>query len=76
MGIADNLVGIAFPQVHTGTAPRAMASFRNLTIGVLKTAGATNMAKTTRAIRDGARTSPPEPGHQPQSAPFRDLNTP
>ncbi|MGW2353772.1 IS110 family transposase [Actinacidiphila glaucinigra] len=38
--------------VHTGTAPRAMAAFRNLAIGVLKTLGADNMAKTTRAIRD------------------------
>jgi len=38
--------------VHTGTAPRAMTSFRNLAIGLLKTLGATNIAKTTRAIRD------------------------
>lgn len=38
--------------VHTGTAPRAMATFRNLAIGVLRTLGADNIAKTTRAIRD------------------------
>uniref|UniRef100_A0AAU1I8F2 ISAs1 family transposase n=1 Tax=Streptomyces sp. NBC_00180 TaxID=2903632 RepID=A0AAU1I8F2_9ACTN len=38
--------------VHTGTAPRAMATFRNLAIGVLKVLGADNIAKTTRAIRD------------------------
>lgn len=38
--------------VHAGTAPRAMAAFRNLDIGVLKTLGADNIAKTTRAIRD------------------------
>ncbi len=38
--------------VHTGTAPRAMAAFRNLAIGTLKTLGATNIAKTTRTIRD------------------------
>jgi predicted transposase YbfD/YdcC len=38
--------------VHTGTAPRAMAAFRNLAIGTLKTLGATNIAKTTRAIRE------------------------
>ncbi len=38
--------------VHTGTAPRAMATFRNLAIGVLRTLGAANIAKTTRAIRD------------------------
>lgn len=38
--------------VHAGTAPRAMATFRNLAIGVLKTLGADNIAKTTRAIRD------------------------
>ncbi|MEU1276743.1 ISAs1 family transposase, partial [Streptomyces sp. NPDC005799] len=33
--------------VHTGTAPRAMATLRNLAIGTLKAAGATNIAKTT-----------------------------
>ncbi|MFF1792607.1 ISAs1 family transposase, partial [Kitasatospora sp. NPDC058243] len=38
--------------VHTGTAPRAMATFRNLAIGVLKILGADNIAKTTRAIRN------------------------
>ncbi|MFY1668808.1 ISAs1 family transposase [Plantactinospora sp. WMMB334] len=38
--------------IHTGTAPRAMAALRNLAIGVLKTLGAHNIAKTTRAIRD------------------------
>ena len=38
--------------VHTGTAPRAMATLRNLAIGVLKTLGADNIAKTTRALRD------------------------
>jgi predicted transposase YbfD/YdcC len=38
--------------VHTGTAPRAMATFRNLAIGPLKSLGASNIAKTTRAIRD------------------------
>jgi predicted transposase YbfD/YdcC len=35
--------------VHTGTAPRAMAAFRNLAIGTLKILGVTNIAKTTRA---------------------------
>jgi predicted transposase YbfD/YdcC len=38
--------------VHTGTAPRAMATFRNLAVGLLKILGAANIAKTTRAIRD------------------------
>jgi predicted transposase YbfD/YdcC len=38
--------------LHTGTAPRAMATFRNLAIGLLKTLRAANIAKTTRAIRD------------------------
>ena len=33
-------------------APRAMATLRNLAIGALKTLGAENIAKTTRAIRD------------------------
>ncbi|MGP3690710.1 hypothetical protein ACTVZO_39525 [Streptomyces sp. IBSNAI002] len=38
--------------VHTDTAPRAMATLRNLAIGALKTIGANNNAKTTRAIRN------------------------
>ncbi|MFI1569182.1 ISAs1 family transposase [Streptomyces sp. NPDC020490] len=38
--------------VHAGNAPRAMATLRNLAIGALKALGATNIAKTTRAIRD------------------------
>ncbi|MCX4642000.1 MULTISPECIES: ISAs1 family transposase [unclassified Streptomyces] len=38
--------------VHAGTAPRAMATLRNLAIGTLKAAGAANIAKVTRAIRD------------------------
>ncbi|MGW1617276.1 hypothetical protein ACWCQZ_49860 [Streptomyces sp. NPDC002285] len=38
--------------VHTGTAPRAMATFHNLAIAVPKLLGASNIAKTTRAIRD------------------------
>ncbi|WP_327370933.1 hypothetical protein [Streptomyces sp. NBC_01217] len=38
--------------LHAGTAPRAMATFRNLVIGLIKTFGAVNIAKTTRAIRD------------------------
>ncbi|MER7820689.1 hypothetical protein ABTX79_36575, partial [Streptomyces sp. NPDC096153] len=37
--------------IHTGTAPRAMATIRNLAIGTLKILGADNIAKTTRAIR-------------------------
>lgn len=62
-GIADELGGIAFPharlaiRVHrrrtqTGHRPRAMATFRNLAIGLLKTLGVGNFAKATRAIRD------------------------
>lgn len=38
--------------VHTGNAPRVMATLRNLAIGALKALGATNIAKTTRAIHD------------------------
>lgn len=37
--------------IHAGTAPRAMATIRNLAIGALKILGADNIAKTTRAIR-------------------------
>ncbi|MEV6013680.1 hypothetical protein AB0M29_43960 [Streptomyces sp. NPDC051976] len=36
------------PEPH----PRATANFRNLAIGLLKTLGVGNLAKTTRAIRD------------------------
>jgi predicted transposase YbfD/YdcC len=45
--------------VHKGTAPRAMATLRNLAIGALKTLGADNIAKTTRAIRDEPRRALP-----------------
>lgn len=38
--------------VHAGNAPRVMATLHNLAIGALKALGATNIAKTTRAIRD------------------------
>ncbi|MFJ9249031.1 ISAs1 family transposase [Streptomyces sp. NPDC101776] len=39
--------------VHAGTEPpRAIATLRNPAIGALKTLGADNIAKTTRAIRD------------------------
>lgn len=41
--------------VHTGSAPRVMAAFRNPAIGRLRPLGADTVAKTTRAIRD-----PPE----------------
>ncbi|MEU9730695.1 ISAs1 family transposase [Streptomyces sp. NPDC048002] len=37
--------------VHAGNAPRVVATLRNLAIGALKTLGATNIAKTTRALR-------------------------
>jgi len=39
-------------QVRTGNAPRAMASLRNLAIGILRHAGQTNIAK---ALRHNAR---------------------
>ena len=45
--------------VHAGTAPRAMAPLRNLAIGVLKTLGADNIARTTRAIRHEPRRALP-----------------
>jgi predicted transposase YbfD/YdcC len=44
--------------VHTGTAPRAMVTFRNLAIGLLRTLGATNIAKTTRPIHDQPERAP------------------
>jgi hypothetical protein len=50
--IRDRTFGEDASTVHHGSAPRAMAAFRNLAIGALKISGATNIAKTTRAIRD------------------------
>ena len=37
-------------QVRTGNAPRSMASLRNLAIGVLRLAGATNIAAALRWV--------------------------
>ena len=46
-------------RVRTGTAPRAMATLRNLAIGALRLAGITNIAAGLRHIgRDPARPSP------------------
>lgn len=45
--------------VHTGTAPRTMAAFRR---GARKTLGATNIAKTTKAIGDDPARALPIPG--------------
>lgn len=39
-----------------------MAVFRNLAIGTLKAAQASNLAKTTRAIRDNPERALPLPG--------------
>lgn len=50
--VRDVTFGEDASRVHTGNAPRAMASFRNLAISTLKLAGARNIAKTTRAIRE------------------------
>ena len=50
--IRDVTFGEDASTAHTGSAPRAMATLRNLAIGVLKVAGAVNIATTTRAIRD------------------------
>lgn len=37
-------------QLRTGNAPRTLASLRNLAIGVLRLAGATNIAKGLRHV--------------------------
>lgn len=55
--------------VHAGTAPRAMAALRNLAIGTLKILGATNIAKTTRAIREEPERAPVILGISPQTNP-------
>jgi hypothetical protein len=57
--IRDVTFGEDASTVHAGTAPHAMAAFRNLAISALKTLGATNITKTTRAIKqDTARALP------------------
>jgi predicted transposase YbfD/YdcC len=50
--IRDRTLAEDASTVHAGNAPRAMTTLRNLAIGALKALGATNIAKTTRAIRD------------------------
>lgn len=55
----DLVAGIRGHSVHAGSAPRAMATLRNLGIGVLKTLGADNIAKTTRAVRDNPERARP-----------------
>ncbi|MBM7439287.1 ISAs1 family transposase [Streptomyces sp. HB132] len=52
--------------IRTGTAPRVMATFRNLAVGLFKVLGAANIAKTTRAIRDQPERALPTPGHHQQ----------
>lgn len=46
--------------------PPAMATLRNLAISALKTLGATNTAKTTRAIRDQPQRALPILGITPK----------
>jgi predicted transposase YbfD/YdcC len=47
-------------QVRSGTAPRAMASLRNLAIGILRAHGDRNIAAALRRnARDAARVLPP-----------------
>ncbi|GAA4907447.1 transposase [Streptomonospora salina] len=50
--IRDVTFGEDASTVHAGSAPRVMATVRNLAIGALKTLKVDNIAKTTRAIRD------------------------
>lgn len=57
--IRDVTFGEDASTIRTGSAPRAMAALRNLAIGVLKVAGADNIAKTTRAIRGLPEHTPP-----------------
>jgi predicted transposase YbfD/YdcC len=46
-------------QVRTGTAPRAMASLRNLAIGILQAHGDRNIAAALRRnVRDATRVLP------------------
>jgi DDE_Tnp_1-associated/Transposase DDE domain len=47
-------------QLRTGNAPRAMASLRNLAVGILRACGQRNIAA---ALRRNARDAPPESCH-------------
>jgi predicted transposase YbfD/YdcC len=67
--IRDVTFGEDASTVHTGTAPRAMAAFRNLAIGTLKILGADNIAKTTRAIGEDPTRALPILGINPQPNP-------
>jgi len=42
-------------QARTGTAARAMASFRNMAIGLLRLAGTDNIAQATRSCASDSR---------------------
>jgi predicted transposase YbfD/YdcC len=55
--IRDTTYGEDASQVRTGNAPRAMASLRNLAIGVLKHHGVANIAKALRHNARDARRS-------------------
>jgi predicted transposase YbfD/YdcC len=57
--IRDTTFGEDASQVRTGTAPRAMASLRNLAIGILRAHGHRNIAATLRRnARDATRVLP------------------
>ena len=43
-------------QIRTGSGPQAMATLRNLAIGILKTAGHTSIAACRHHARDATRT--------------------
>jgi hypothetical protein len=59
-------------QVRTGTAPRAMASLRNLAIGILCARGHRNLAAALRPLRPRRHPTPRAPWHhQPMSQPLR-----
>jgi hypothetical protein len=59
-------------QVRTGNPPRAMASLRNLAIGILRLHGRHNIAAALRRnARDATRVLPPPQHHQPMSQTLR-----
>ncbi len=54
--VRDVTYGEDASRVRTGNAPRVMASFRNLAVGILRLAGNTNIAAALRATaRDATR---------------------
>lgn len=66
--VRDVTFGEDASRVHTGTAPRAMATLRNLAIGLMRQAGWTNIAAATDHSGHAPSTRQPCSDSQPENA--------